>query len=368
MLMVPGSSSASSLRDDPAYASDAEKPLISSGVLEDDLEEIEIDIPEDAYGAGILAIVRDISIIREGKWTDEECQLKLIQALFALALLALNLVLQLALLAYIHMYVVKPSVKRVQSQIQQFHGLVFDDEGNFLADAWANYKGKSDLCQLGMSDPFFYKVVVFLWVLLIIRELRTTERLSRDLLSMPRCEDWRLMCRTTADKVQVVALTPCTKFLLINMICIPKGIICIALMWLGCQWLTATTSFTDLVMNSIAMEFVTYIDENLYITLLPVAHRQQVSEINFLMHRKASGQRTKLFQAFRRSFVYLFMAVVFVILYPQYVQTVLPNNLQDLKVHCKHIVEDSERNLCKSPFYYGSFGLSGCFPYGPHAG
>ncbi|CAE7886551.1 unnamed protein product [Symbiodinium necroappetens] len=135
---------------------------------------------------------------------------------------------------------------------------VFDSDGNFLREEWEDYDGKEDLCQIGMSSPLFYFTVVFLWVLLIVRELRTTERLARDIWSMPSCRTSAAMTGEDSDHhvVQVVALTPCVRTLIYFMVILPKLVICCTLMYLGCQWLTATNSFADLVMNSIAMEFV----------------------------------------------------------------------------------------------------------------
>eukprot|EP00440_Ansanella_granifera_P021406 gb/GFBE01023237.1/.p1 GENE.gb/GFBE01023237.1/~~gb/GFBE01023237.1/.p1 ORF type:complete len:396 (+),score=84.04 gb/GFBE01023237.1/:1-1188(+) len=359
------------VEEDPRYNSRGSDLARDGGVPEvtetgDELEECEIDIPEDAYGAGILAIVRDFAIVRQGSLKDEEVQLKMVQGSFALLLLALNLAMQFSLLGFIYLYVVGPSVQTVQHAYADFHENVFDSDGNFLSDEWDAYDSEDQLklCSIGMSSPFFYSLVVFLWVLLIINEFRTSERLMRDLLGMPNCSSITEMCVEQDDKVQVVALTPGTKVLLVCLVCIPKIIICSILMWLGCQWLTATNSFSDLVMNSIAMEFVTKIDENLYDTLLPATHRKQVSDINFVVKKKVTASRTKEFQAFGRSFTYLVLAIAFVLGYRNYVQTVLPSNLSDLKELCTPIVSAQEKSLCNAPFWDGAFGLDSCFPYG----
>jgi len=341
--------------------SDAEKLLTG----EEDLEEYQFDIPEDAYGAGILAIVHDLPVFRSGPWADENSQLALVQAAFAMTLLAMNLVMQLALLYFIYTFVVGPAVHKVQDQYRQFHEKAFDEGGSFLPEEWAIYEGKEKLCQIGMSSPFFYFTVVFLWVLLIVREFRITERLARDLNTMPYCDSSKGMCKKTADALQVVALTPGTKVLLLLLVIVPKLLICSTLMWLGCQWLTATNSFSDLVMNSIAMEFVTGIDEALYETLLPVAHRRQVQEINFVIsRRKSGGGRAKEFAAFQRSFVYLCISVSFVLAYKVLGQTVLPPHLHDLKIACADLISESASQICSAPFWTGSFGLGDCFPYG----
>mmetsp|Transcript_48103 Transcript_48103/g.99396 ORF Transcript_48103/g.99396 Transcript_48103/m.99396 type:complete len:370 (+) Transcript_48103:115-1224(+) len=342
--------------------SEAEKPLTG----EPDMEEVQFDIPEDAYGAGILAIVRDLQVIRAGPWSSEDVQVKVVQASFALLLLSMNLLMQLGLLYFINLFVVGPSVHKIQSQYLHFHERVFDSDGNFLREEWEDYDGKEDLCQIGMSSPLFYFTVVFLWVLLIVRELRTTERLARDIWSMPSCRTSAAMTGEDSDHhvVQVVALTPCVRTLIYFMVILPKMVICCTLMYLGCQWLTATNSFADLVMNSIAMEFVTGVDEALYETLLPVAHRKQVADINFVTYRPRAGGRSKEFAAFKRSFIYLLLSTLLVIFYKWLGQTVLPENISDLKEACQDLNAQKRVSLCTSPFWRGSTGLNSCFPYG----
>lgn len=331
----------------------------------DDTEKVIIDIPEDAYGAAILAVVRDVTKVRQGKsWSDEEVQLSMIQACFSFGVLALNLVLQIALLIFIKLYVVNPSVQNVQAKYRRFHSDIFDLQGQFLAEEWTKVTNKGTMCDMGMSDPWFYKCVVLLWVLLIIREFRNTERLTRDLFTMPTCTELHDMERSSDDGCEIVAITQGVRLLLVVLVSIPKFCICLTLLLLGCSWLTATTSFTDLVMNSIAMEFVTNVDENLYETLLPVGHKQQVQDVNFVYTRKSSGQTKKQIAAFKRSGMYLCIAVSFVFAYPRFLQNVLPHDLSDLKLACADVVEEQQQSACDSPFWSGSEGVDRCFPYG----
>jgi len=349
----------------PPTTDDPEKSLLAGD--DDDMEEVHIDIPEDAYGAAILALVRDLTLVSQGPtWGDELVRIKLLQAFFAGFLLIMNLVMQFSLLYFIYQFVVQPSVHKVQSEYYRFRANVFDHDGTFLEEVWDDYPGKEELCQLGMSNVLFYDIVILLWVLLIIREFRTTERLLRDICGMPGCSTRAEMCKETDDSVMVVALTPCIKALVIIIVVVPKFLICAALMTLGCQWLTATTSFTDLVMNSIAMEFVTEIDNSLFETLLPVSHRNQVAEINFVKYRKkpvGAGSRSKEFEGFLRSAVYLVIALAFVFSYYAVIQTVLPSNLTDLKELCVEQLSSAATPVCPGAL---PWSLHECFPYGGH--
>ncbi|CAE8627153.1 unnamed protein product [Polarella glacialis] len=335
---------------------------------EEELEQQEIDIPEDIYGAAILSIVRDIHVVQSGEWRDEEVQLCLVQATFSLLLLVVNLGMQFSLLFFIYTYVVAPSVHVVQDQYTQFHAQVFDADGIFLPELWSEYDGRESLCILGMSNHQFYSMVIFLWVLLIVREFRTTERLFRDFLLMPTCSNNLGMCEQKGSSCRVVALTSTTRAVLVVVIIVPKVVICITLMMLGCQWLTATTSFTDLVMNSIAMEFVTNIDEALYISILPVSHRKLAADINFVVWKKRTSSLSNEFRAFQRSAAYLIVSVGFVICYSGFLQNVLPPDLTDLAEQCEVYHRSHRTAQCEASWWRGSFGMSKCFPYGTSLG
>jgi hypothetical protein len=327
-------------------------------------EEVEVDIPEDAYGAGILAIVHDIVVFRNGAWGDEDVQIAAIQILFSMLLLILNLGMQFALLYFINIYVVRPSVNNVQHAFALFRSEVFDADGLFQHDLWEDFSGKDELCQIGMMNRFFYCVILFLWVLLIIQEIRSNERLMKNIWAIRGCTCITQMMRRNGEKVNIVGLTPVTRFLLFSFVIIPKFVICALLLWLGCQWLSATTSFTDLVMNSIAMDFVTGVDECLYESILSVRHRKLVSDINFIVFEKTTGGIAKEMKAFQRSASYLVFAFVFVLIYSLFIQSVLPADLHDAKAVCNPYLAEREGSLCRTNFWQGSAGLADCFPFG----
>merc|ERR1712224_844893 len=135
---------------------------------------------------------------------------------------------------------------------------------------------------------------------------------------------------THANGEYIVALTNLSRVLLYSMVCIPKlGISCILLLF-GCRWLSATTSFENLVMNTVAMEFVTQIDETLFDACVPVGYRQQVADINFFIrHPPKTEDDTASMEkrGFVRSVFYFSIACIWVFLYTGYFQNVLPHDL-----------------------------------------
>merc|ERR1719235_2088919 len=121
-------------------------------------------------------------------------------------------------------------------------------------------KEKSRLCQIGMTNPLFYYIVLFLWTLNPLGEFRTSQRLLFNIYyDLPSVSTGGEMIEQNKEekKLYVKGLTPLCRATLILLVCVPKFIICIALLYLGCNWLSATTSFQELVMNTVAMEFIT---------------------------------------------------------------------------------------------------------------
>merc|ERR1719464_2372369 len=138
----------------------------------------------------------------------------------------------------------------------------------------------------------------------------------------------------SASTISIVALTTKTRLTLLILVCLPKLAISLFLLVLGCKWLSATTSFEALVMNTMAMEFVLHVDELLYEAFLPVGYRRQVADINFfLMNSSGSIEELKRLElmSYGRAIFSLFSAVFFVMLWAGFLQAVLPRDISDVK-------------------------------------
>merc|ERR1712232_914320 len=98
---------------------------------------------------------------------------------------------------------------------------------------------------------------------------------------MPLCERANEMLLETRGHYDIVALTRSSRWLIYILVCLPKFIISIAMLCLGCRYLSATANFENLVMNTVALEFVLTVDETVYAACVPVPYRKQVSDINF---------------------------------------------------------------------------------------
>jgi len=345
----------------------------------------EFDIPEDAYGAATLVIVRDLQEVAAGR---DVC-LNLVTTVSSLSLNALNLTLQFLIVGYLDLYVVGPKVNRVQTLYRDYHAEVFDANGQFQEQQWHGFSRQLAICEIAVTNEGFYITSLFLWWTSMMKELRTTWRLFLNISSMPQCSGGSNMLKVFNDKadhfeeavevavsqVHIVALTACARWCLYLFVCLPKFLICIALLWLGSQWLSATNKFEDLIMNAVAMTFVTQIDEMLYDVLLPAKFREEVSATNFVVpeqRRSAQEVRNREIRlGFARSAVYLAIIIGGILLYSQVFQDVLPHNVRDLREHCATFMRNVTP-ICTETLLHRVTSIvqtdtytNRCYPYGP---
>jgi len=264
---------------------------------------------------------------------------------------------------------VQPKIREVQQTYKHFHSEVFNVHGIFMPELWDSYDKKGKLCQIAMSNNFFYWTILFLWFAAIINELRTIENFFQNIYRMPCCtQGGQMMLWEGEGKLSIVALTTHARCLLFALVCLPKAVISMFLLFLGAQWLSATTSFEDLVMNTVAMEFVIHIDELLYETFLPASYKKQVQDIDFFIKdipRTDDELRRTECISFAWSIGYLTVGMLGVFLYTALFQNVLPDGVSDVQFHCKSYI-DSQTPICTSSWWWRTNIVETCYPYGQH--
>merc|ERR1712217_511527 len=183
---------------------------------------------------------------------------------------------------------------------------------------------------------------------------------------MPTCRSGHDMLRVdSAATISIIALTSRTRTMLCILVCVPKLAISVYLLILGCKWLSATTSFEALVMNTMAMEFVLHIDELLYEAFLPAGYRRQVSDINFFLPSPAKSiEELKWHElmSYGKAIFSLCCAAGFVVLWAGFLQTVLPRDISDVKRHCAEYLEELSP-IC-SGFAFWRQSPATCYPFG----
>merc|ERR1712061_268244 len=110
------------------------------------------------------------------------------------------------------------------------------------------------------------------------------------------------------------------KWVLFCLMFLPRLIIDIALIWLGCRWLVATASFSDLLLNAMALEFLLVLKDLFYTAVVP--HRDKLETRQMMIPSNKEDEPT--YCGYLGSFVWIFVVLCWVYLYVQHLQQVLP--------------------------------------------
>lgn len=324
---------------------------------------VTFDVPEDSYGAAILAIAKESRHLIE---PGEGRLMGILRLVYPLFLLSLNLLAQGLVLFFIFGQVVRPAVRVVQEMMVEFHKDIYTHDAQFRVDAWEAWDKKSEVCQLALSNRTFSGIILFLWTLSNTVEFRAAERFWRSIDELPYPLEGEPMIGEVDGSPSILSLNAASRRMLELFVVLPKAFFSCVLWYCGCEVLAATTSFQDLVLNTVAMNFVTNIDEILYHALLPASYAKLVSEINFTYYIPYDPRREERQekQSFRRAFLWLVVTPVLVIVYMDYVQDVLPGELvHEIHHHCGAFLNDQSTICTVGQIISGEY--SACFPYGP---
>merc|ERR1719420_48772 len=115
----------------------------------------------------------------------------------------------------------------------------------YMADSWHAWDegNKETLCGIAFASYWFMFAILCLWCYTMLVEVRKTERLMKDLKAVEDCTDLKDMIDCSGEAPRIVKLTKGIDWLLFLVIIVPKTIISVGLLALGCVWLAATDSF-----------------------------------------------------------------------------------------------------------------------------
>lgn len=295
--------------EDEQSASDYE-----SSVEEETGEGDEISIPDDIYGAAMYSIIFDFYEMFGAKGNSDELPIfmNIMRVIFVVIVLATNYLLQGGMLYWIYTYVVLPSVHDVETIYQKYHAEVFDNNGTYSADLWNKWgdENAGELCNIAFSSFWFMYAILALWTYTMLIEVRKTERLMREIKAVEDCTEIKDMIDQTHGGDRIVKLTKGIDWLIFLVIILPKLIIGLGLLIIGCLWLMATDSYADLILNAVALEFVVNIDNLLFEASMPVTLISKMEETKFWVKKKPQSKQekyNKVAMAYYRSMFYFFI-------------------------------------------------------------
>jgi hypothetical protein len=310
------------------------------------------DFEENVWNAAVFVIVKDIPRILAGEAMLEQW----LRFVFISICSVLNAGLQLCLVFWIVTKITLPSITSTQTLYAEFHRVSFDD-GRLDTDMMRKGMGEDvgRLCQFGMAHLSFLIGILFLWLSQCAQEMKDIERWNRRLLALPRLPRdrqphdmvYEVVKEDRVDdhgghfseeKWMLCCLDCRTRFLIYMLMVLPRLLICSVLALSGSQWLIASETGTDLLLNSLALVFVVQVDETIYSVFLPVRMNKALAKLKFEvpLHAhlgKDEKERNDILTAYQRSFIYLLAVCVVLVLVIRF-QVILPGYAQDIKSSC----------------------------------
>jgi len=314
------------------------------------------NLDEDMYTLVMATTVRDLAMISQSSL--KLVTLKSSRLMVHVVLLLGTILLQATLVIQIKYYVTPQAVTGIRDTYGEYEFIMYGSNSshNFLSSAGrprgiAKYFDpslfdtldsdmKTDVCNIPFSELGFYMLVLFVWSLTCIAQIKkAVEYFVTLVVATPTVPSMDKMLAHTAvpdseddgGDLVIVGITPLLKALLASLILAPWLLITGFLLWLGSRWLAATNDFGNLVSNAVALEFILAFKDLAYIALVPERSKRDLKNTQVLptFRNEPAG-----ICVFLGTFLWGVVALVWVFVYIYKLQVVLPQYQWDVHTVC----------------------------------
>eukprot|EP00413_Alexandrium_margalefii_P047886 CAMPEP_0204584328 /NCGR_PEP_ID=MMETSP0661-20131031/46280_1 /ASSEMBLY_ACC=CAM_ASM_000606 /TAXON_ID=109239 /ORGANISM="Alexandrium margalefi, Strain AMGDE01CS-322" /LENGTH=276 /DNA_ID=CAMNT_0051593765 /DNA_START=56 /DNA_END=883 /DNA_ORIENTATION=+ len=205
---------------------------------------------------------------------------------------------------------------------------------------------KGDACRIPFANPQFLFVILLIWSLLVVGEIKESATLFERLVV--RTETTGSMADATQpiaarsfdglEREVILKLTVGMKLWVSFFVVVPRICIASILLWLGCRWLSATTDFQNLVLNAVGLEFVLLLKVLLYNSLVPGRDKRDTLRMHVNIAHEAARPSP---MSFFGTFLWAVVAFAWVYLYIFCIQGVLPGFRWDVHDVCVQWVKEN---------------------------
>jgi hypothetical protein len=201
------------------------------------------------------------------------------------------------------------------------------------------------ICHIPLSQPSFFAVILLVWTILCMAELRKAYNLQSAIVNLKTVPTMAEALQSGSDEKSksdglISGMTLWMKAVTTFFIFIPRVLITLYLLWVGCRWLLGTTEFDNLVSNAVALEFILLVKDILYMALTPLRNHIDLSITQIEPHPKTLRPAPL---AFAMTLLLLAVACGWVYLYIGYVQVVLPGYKWDIRSVCEEYMKKTNK-------------------------
>lgn len=311
-------------------------------------------LDEDIFAVAISSLIRDSVMIINKEGT---VLLRLSRLCLSFGLLLSCILIQVFVMSEARRLITSKAVYDIRGHYDAYEVAVY---GNDPRHMWTTDTGeprgnpehfqrelfeglppaeKASVCNIPFTQPAFLGVVLFIWTVTCLGELKISiAHFESLIISTPTVASMHDALTPASadnpDKVNekvVSGLTVYIKAIIVSSVLIPRVLISGYLLWLGCRWLTATTDFPSLLTNSVALEFILLLKSLLYHLLVPARNKHDLRGTEF---QPPSKREMASYWVFLSTCMWGLAALAWVILYIYWFQQVLPDYGWDVARVC----------------------------------
>jgi hypothetical protein len=325
---------------------------------DDDGEVVMIDpepLPENLAGMTIAVLTRDLHRTALGA-PPAYVFLKVSRIMFTLPLLWVAYAGQIFLVVSTKLLVTPSQVSHTRQVYDLYETTMYTDDAG-VAHTYTTVNGynrglgeeyfdvsrfskfsdddKRTICSIPMSQPGFLMAILFIWTIRIFSHVRVYAIMAARILlpcSVKYTATYSEMMEEGEDDTQVIAGMPlCLKLGIFLFVLLPNFLIDGVLLYLGCRFLVSDSGFDGILLDAIVLEFILSLPDLIYSAAAPL--RSQVETTSTLINPLVKEQFASCY-AYYLSFLMLFAAVAWVVLYVFLLQSVLPDYQWDVRAAC----------------------------------
>jgi hypothetical protein len=340
----------------------------------DDYEDIAwMEMQRNVYSAGIASVVQQIGVAFPGEVKPTETA-QVVRLFIAASVILLAVGMQLFLVWRVKELVCAGAVHSIRQVYSVYEKHMYSrthltvngfyrGSGHefFLPGKFESLDDevKRTVCQVPLSQPDFLSAILFIWSMTVFAEIR-------------RCFAWayRFLCVTgTSSEVHVLATRPVhtqtgpstlhqkahdsgigyglgegesgllalsmTVKAFIGLLFVVQAGTALGLLWIGCRWLLATTDFSDLILNGLALAFIVEIKDMLYDDVLPRLFQHETEAIRVMREPLRMNCHT-----LATPIIWTAISATWVGVYMAHFQQVLPEYQWDIKGPCTEFLRE----------------------------
>lgn len=305
---------------------------------------------EDIYDVFIGCLLYDLARYGLNKSRGRGNCRRFFRAFAVFLVMLLNMGVQVYIIFHVQRFVSSWAVGEARSAYSDYEEHMYSSShlnkngmhrGNAGAFLPANFATLSDeekkvVCQTPLSQPAFLMVMLGVWTLNNFGELKLSFLQGYRVLRLPTSgRGLSADAEATEDGVQINGVSMGMKILTLVCVTIPRILVTVVLLWLGCRWLTATQSFADVILNALALGFLVDLNSLLYRTVMP---RRDLVDAQKTCVAKNEKLEPSIW-AYSADLVWFVLAVVWVWLYVFHLQMVLNEYNYDVASVCNPFLD-----------------------------